>query len=78
MMCIFPFEERFYADAGVPARYVGNPTLDELGPPQTKNAARQALGLDPTAPVLALLPGSRRSEVGSLARRVKRPPSNHQ
>ncbi|MBS2029659.1 MAG: lipid-A-disaccharide synthase [Deltaproteobacteria bacterium] len=65
MMCIFPFEERFYAENGVQARYVGNPTLDELGPPLAPEAARKSLGLDPdpTKPVLALLPGSRRGEV---------------
>lgn len=63
MMCIFPFEEGFYAEAGVPARYVGNPTLDELGPPQTQAEARRALGLPAEGPVLALLPGSRAGEI---------------
>jgi lipid-A-disaccharide synthase len=63
MMCIFPFEERFYAEAGVPARYVGNPTLDELPPPPPPAQARAALGLDPAAPTLAMLPGSRQGEI---------------
>lgn len=62
MMCIFPFEEPFYAREGVAARYVGNPSVDELGPAPAKDVARRALGLS-DAPVLALLPGSRMGEI---------------
>lgn len=65
MMCIFPFEEPFYAREGVAARYVGNPTVDELGPPPTREQARQSLGID-DGPVLALLPGSRMGEIRRL------------
>jgi lipid-A-disaccharide synthase len=63
MLCIFPFEAPFYAREGVEALYVGNPTLDELGPAPTQAVARAALGLNADLPVLALLPGSRRGEI---------------
>jgi lipid-A-disaccharide synthase len=63
MLCIFPFEEPFYAQEGVSARYVGNPSVEQLGPPPTKEQARQFIGIDASRPVLALLPGSRMGEI---------------
>jgi len=63
MLCILPFEEAIYRRAGVPARYVGNPVLDQLPPPADREVFRRNLGLDPQRPVLALLPGSRISEI---------------
>lgn len=60
MIVIFPFEEEFYRQAGVPVSYVGHPLIDEL-----EGIARG--GKPPGDPLsLALLPGSRRSEVESL------------
>jgi len=63
MLCILPFEERLYLDAGVPAMYVGHPSLDELGAPMQVGPARDGLGISREGQVLALLPGSRQSEV---------------
>ena len=61
---ILPFEEAFFRSRGVPARFVGHPLMDIQYPGRA--AARAALGIDPTAPVLALVPGSRPSEVRRL------------
>ncbi len=74
---VLPFEEAFYTSRGVPARFVGHPLLDVPYPPRAD--ARAQLGLDPQAPVLAVLPGSRPAEVRRLwpplreaARRLRR------
>jgi lipid-A-disaccharide synthase len=62
MLCILPFEEAFYRDAGVSARYVGSPVLEQIPSPASAGDFRQRLGLS-QAPTLALLPGSRMSEI---------------
>jgi lipid-A-disaccharide synthase len=67
VMCLFPFEPEFYARHDVSATYVGHPMADQIEPDENPGAARAALGLDPAAPTVALLPGSRASEVGLLA-----------
>jgi len=66
MLVIFPFEVAWYAARGVKAEYVGNPSLDELRAPPTQDEARTALQLRRETSVVALLPGSRRSEVTRL------------
>ena len=66
MLCILPFEEPWYRERGVAARYVGSPVLDQVPRPNSPDAFRRALGLDPARPTLALLPGSRMSEVRRL------------
>ncbi len=59
MLCIFPFEEKLYRDAGVPVTWVGHPLLDRLPEPKFNGAASEG-----GAPLrLGLLPGSRKSEV---------------
>lgn len=65
MLTLFPFEEAFYASSHIPARFIGHPLADVLQsePPEL---ARRRIGLDPGGPVVALLPGSRRSEVNRL------------
>src|SRR5262249_43109922 len=63
MLCILPLGEAIYRRAGVRARYVGNPVLDQLPAPADKAVFRKALELDPQRPTLALLPGSRLSEI---------------
>jgi lipid-A-disaccharide synthase len=63
MLCVFPFESRIYADAGVAASYVGHPLADVVPLEPPRAAARAALGLADDTTVLALLPGSRGSEV---------------
>lgn len=68
MLCIFDFEVDFLRRYRVNAAYVGHPLADQI-PLQAPDAAalRTTLGLDPQRPVVALLPGSRMSEVGRLA-----------
>ncbi len=63
LLVIFPFEVEFFARHGITAEYVGNPTLDELASPPQKDVSRAAFHIEPQARVVALLPGSRRSEV---------------
>jgi lipid-A-disaccharide synthase len=65
-LCILPFEEMFFRDAGVRAEYVGHPFVDLVRPSAPVELLRSDLGLDPVRPVIALLPGSRRSEVRAL------------
>jgi lipid-A-disaccharide synthase len=62
MLCILPFEERFYEGTGVSARFVGHP-LAERPAPGPPSGYRAALGLAPARTTVALVPGSRRSEL---------------
>ncbi len=66
MLCILPFEEDFYREAGVSARYVGSPVVEQVPSPDTATAFRERLGLSKDAPTLALLPGSRMGEIRRL------------
>lgn len=68
VLSIFPFEEAFLRARGVPVRYIGHPLADDIPLATDSAAARQALGLPTAGPVIALLPGSRASEIGLLAR----------
>ena len=65
MLCILPFEERFYAGTGVSARFVGHP-LAERPAPEGAESYRQRLGLAAGRVTVALLPGSRGAEVKRL------------
>ncbi|NNE06392.1 MAG: lipid-A-disaccharide synthase [Xanthomonadales bacterium] len=67
VMCLFPFERDFFTGHGVEARYTGHPMADEIEMHTDRQTARRQLGLDPDRPCIALLPGSRRGEVGRLA-----------
>lgn len=68
VLCLFPFEPAFYERHGVDARYTGHPMADAIEDDPDRTAARAALGLEPDGPPLvALLPGSRGSEVTRLA-----------
>ncbi|MFT4197095.1 MAG: lipid-A-disaccharide synthase [Pseudoxanthomonas sp.] len=66
VLCLFPMEPAFYARHGVEARFVGHPLADALPLQPDRAGARAALGLDPAAPVLAVLPGSRLGEIAHL------------
>ncbi|MFD0737751.1 lipid-A-disaccharide synthase [Lysobacter koreensis] len=66
VLCLFPMEPAIYARHGVQARFVGHPLADEMPLEPDRAAARAALGLSPTRPVLALLPGSRVGEIERL------------
>ncbi len=69
VLCIFPFEPELLEKQGVAASYVGHPIANVIPMTPDCAAARAALGLDPEAQVVALLPGSRRSEIRYLAAR---------
>ncbi len=67
MLCVFPFEPKLLAEHGIDATYVGHPLADTIAvEPASKQDARAALGLPAEAPLVALLPGSRGSEVAML------------
>jgi lipid-A-disaccharide synthase len=65
MLCILPFEERFYEGTGVSARFVGHPFAERALPGDVASY-RDALGLPAGRTTIALLPGSRRSEVARI------------
>ncbi len=69
MLCLFPFEEQLYRDAGIGATYVGHPLADVIAPHASQADARSELGLPEHAKVVALLPGSRQSELRYLGER---------
>jgi len=63
MLVIFPFEEEIYRKAGVPVTYVGHPLAEVIPMVPDQFAARQRLGLPQQRRVVAILPGSRMSEL---------------
>ena len=67
VLCLFPFEPDFYSGHGVTATYVGHPMADQISPDNDPAPARERLGLEPSKRTVALLPGSRGSEVSRLA-----------
>ncbi len=69
VLCIFPFEPALLRNHGIAATYVGHPLANMIPAVPDKAAARQALGLSPADEVVAILPGSRASEVQYLAAR---------
>ncbi|MEM8547893.1 MAG: lipid-A-disaccharide synthase [Pseudomonadota bacterium] len=66
VLCLLPFEPEFYARHGVCADFVGHPLAQRIRPVEDIAAARRELNIDPAAPTLALLPGSRAGEVAKL------------
>jgi len=69
VLCIFPFEPALLEKQGIAASYVGHPIANVIPMVPDKLAARAALGIAPDAALVALLPGSRRSELRYLAGR---------
>ena len=67
ILCLFPFEPDFYREHGVRAAFVGHPLADQVPLQIDRDAARAELGIEASARVLAVLPGSRRGEVEKLA-----------
>ena len=63
MVVIFPFEEKIYSDAGVPVDFVGHPLADVVRPTMTRSEFAGRHGLAADRPIVALLPGSRQSEM---------------
>lgn len=63
MLVIFPFEEAIYREAGIPVTYVGHPLAEVIPLRPDGAAARRHLGIAADARVIAILPGSRMSEI---------------
>jgi len=67
VLCLLPFEKRFYDEHDMRAEFVGHPLADEIPMTVDRSTARSALKINAAAQVVALLPGSRRGEVARLA-----------
>ncbi|PUE09550.1 lipid-A-disaccharide synthase [Limnohabitans sp. T6-5] len=67
VLCIYPFEPALLEQHGIAGTFVGHPVADVIALEPDRQAARQALGLPSQGTVVALLPGSRPSEVKGLA-----------
>jgi lipid-A-disaccharide synthase len=67
VLCLFPFEPDLLRSHGVAASYVGHPLADAIPLQPPRQAARVALGYADEDQVVAVLPGSRRSEISYIA-----------
>jgi lipid-A-disaccharide synthase len=67
VLCLLPFEKRFYDEHGMRAEFVGHPLADAIPMTVDRQAARSALKINAGAQVVALLPGSRSGEVARLS-----------
>ena len=68
MLCILPFEKKFYDNYDVDCQFVGHPLLDEIAKiePVDKQKFYKANRLNPKKEIIALLPGSRKQEVSRM------------
>ena len=66
MLCVFPFEPALMEKAGIASTYVGHPLADEIPLVPDVEGARRKLGLPAGGPIIAVLPGSRRSEIALI------------
>ncbi|HLK03214.1 MAG TPA: lipid-A-disaccharide synthase [Candidatus Acidoferrum sp.] len=62
-LCIFPFEEKFFRDAGANVKFIGHPLVGEVRATLSPEVFAEKHGLDTGAPTIAVLPGSRRGEI---------------
>ena len=62
-LCIFPFEEKFYSDAGVPVKFIGHPLVGNVQATLTREFFCQKYGLLSGRPIVTILPGSRHGEI---------------
>jgi lipid-A-disaccharide synthase len=62
-LCIFHFEEKFYADAGVPVKFVGHPLVGNVQATLTRELFCKKYGLQEAGRIITVLPGSRRGEI---------------
>lgn len=63
LLCIFPFEQEFFRQAGVRADFVGHPLVGRVAPKLTAQEFRSRFDLPQDGPIVALLPGSRQKEI---------------
>jgi lipid-A-disaccharide synthase len=66
VLCLFPFEPPLLQRHDIAATFVGHPLADAIPLDVPRAAARAALGLDGNQPLVAVLPGSRRSEIEAI------------
>lgn len=66
MAVIFPFETEIYEQHNIPVRFVGHPLAEEVHPTMDKAQALQSFALSDKKKTVALLPGSRKSEIGRI------------
>jgi lipid-A-disaccharide synthase len=69
-MTIFPFEELLYRDAGVKADFVGHTMVNDIPGNPDKGLLRRQLGIDRSATVVAIVPGSRPAEIERILPRM--------
>jgi lipid-A-disaccharide synthase len=62
-LCIFPFEENFFGDAGVPVKFIGHPLVGEVHASMDRQTFCRAHQLDAAKSIVAVLPGSRAAEL---------------
>ncbi|HXN52892.1 MAG TPA: lipid-A-disaccharide synthase [Candidatus Acidoferrum sp.] len=62
-LCIFPFEEKFYGDAGVPVKFIGHPLVGAVHASLDRHAFCREQNLDPHKKLVTILPGSRAAEL---------------
>jgi len=62
-LCIFPFEEEFFGDAGVPVKFIGHPLVGEVCATRTRSEFATKRGFDPARQTITILPGSRWGEI---------------
>src|ERR1700720_1057548 len=62
-LCIFPFEEKFFSDAGVPTKFIGHPLVGAVRATRDRKQFCEDLGLDASRSIVTLLPGSRAGEL---------------
>lgn len=67
VLALYPFEPALYRDTPVKCSYVGHPLADVIPLESDRKAMRETLGIEPGRPVVALLPGSRQSELHFMA-----------
>lgn len=63
LLCIFPFEEPFFQNAGIPAEFIGHPLVGRVRPRLSREEFQARFGLPQDCRWIALLPGSRRREI---------------
>jgi len=62
-LCIFPFEEKFFGDAGAQVKFIGHPLVGEVRATLSKSEFAAKYGLDSSRRIITILPGSRAGEI---------------
>ena len=62
-LCIFPFEEAFFGNAGVPTKFIGHPLVGAVQVTKSRESFCREQNLDPAQSIVTILPGSRHAEL---------------